>query len=191
MARSRNRRETNADHAETYREEARDLYIRSGAQKEIDKHTLREALAKANRALLLAPDDYGTLVLIANICSDFGDTESDARAVECYDRAIMLRPDLPDAYADKASTLLQLQKAHDAVPLAEEAVRLSLVNGCEPDRLELTYMSLIEALIEERRFAEARSIIRQASEKCPSDLFAARVEEYRRWSTAEESKKDR
>jgi hypothetical protein len=78
VKRSRNRHKPIGAQVDMLGNNASDLYIRSYSKGEIDQRALREALIKAKRALLLSPDDYDNLILVARILSDFDDQESRA-----------------------------------------------------------------------------------------------------------------
>jgi len=92
--------------AEEYRMAASDLYGMSDVNPAVERSALRAARVKANRALMLDPKNYETLVLLGRIMSDFDDPDSVARALEFYDRAIQLCPENPDAYRDKSDVVL-------------------------------------------------------------------------------------
>jgi tetratricopeptide (TPR) repeat protein len=183
-----NRRKALRGKADIYWEEARDLYIRSYSRGKINQRGLRAAIVKANRAMLFNPRDYDATLLLGDIFSDLEDANSCGRAFDYYDRAISLRPDLPDAYENKARLLLQLDRPQDALPLARKAVSIALTHGYDPEYLDLTYSPLIEALIKQQEFSEARAAIRAATEKCASRRTAPAAKTFLEWILAEENK---
>lgn len=160
-------------------DDASDLYIRSYSKDEIDHGALREALIKAKRALLLAPDDYDNLILVARILGDFDDQESHAQSLKYYERAIALRPDFPAAYEERAQFLmywLEPPNPVEAERLARKALKLSLRDDEDPETLALTFSTLIGILETRRKFDETRRIIRQALRKCPTELMRGLAE---------------
>jgi cytochrome c-type biogenesis protein CcmH/NrfG len=174
--------------AETLREQARDLFVLSKTDTD-DSETLRRALTKAKRALLMDPSDYDAITLIGSICAELDDPESAKTASAYYDRALRLQPENPEAYASKAGLLLYvLSRPEEAEALAKTAVALSLRRREPVELLELHYITLVDALIARRRFTEARAVIRKALRKCPTKLMTATAETSLKQIADEENK---
>jgi tetratricopeptide (TPR) repeat protein len=140
---------------------------------------VRSALIKTKRALLLKPDDYDNLNLLANILLEFDDPESEAQALRYYDKAIALRPELPDAYEGKAQYLMTWRKPPDpaeAERLARKALKLALRRIEDPEILTLKFSTLIDILEGRRKFEQARTVLRFALRKCPTELMRCLAE---------------
>jgi len=160
-----------------YHQRASRLFTSSRLSQPEYNKTLREALVNAQRSLMLDPDNYDTLVLIGEIYFDIGDDSSIHRALECYDRAIGLCPDRPDAYAGKANLMLyDFDAPDDAELLARKALRLSQKTGEDPELLEMNYICLLNVLEARGKLGAARWLIRQALNKNPSDFMQEMAE---------------
>jgi tetratricopeptide (TPR) repeat protein len=170
---SRSARQSTKARAATLCQEATDLFILSKIDSG-DSQTLRRALMKARRALILDPSNYDALTLMGSIYAELEDEpDSVQKAFEYYDRALRLEPKNPHAFGSKAALLLYvLDRPSEAQPLAETAVALSVQKRDPPDVLELNYITLVDALIARRRFAQARASIREALRRCRTTLMA-------------------
>ncbi|HEY6299942.1 MAG TPA: hypothetical protein VIW95_09920 [Candidatus Binatus sp.] len=153
-----------------------------------DEANVRSALISAKRALLLDPSNYEAIVLIGDLYGDSDDARSTSLALEYYDRAIQIDPEAPDAYASKAGLLLyDLNRPHEAEPLAQRALALSIRNRDTVTQLELTYLLLIDIFLAQKRFWKARAIIREALRKCPGTFMDAVAKNARKEIEAEKS----
>jgi tetratricopeptide (TPR) repeat protein len=156
--------------ADEYLDRASDLYIFGEDNRAA---VFREALAIAKRSLLLDPRNYKILVLIGDIISDIDDTRSIDQALRYYNQAIALRPECPDAYQSKAGLLMfWLNRPEEAERHARKALALSLRSGEGSEGLEFSYASLIDILVERKKFARARWYIRRALRDCPSEFMS-------------------
>jgi tetratricopeptide (TPR) repeat protein len=138
---------------------------------------LRNAEIKVKRALLLDPESYESLVLLAEVCLDYDDEEKTAEAVRYLERAIELSADKPDAYDSLAHALFyHRNKPEEGESCARKALSLSKESGEETQFLELRYMTLIDILVLRQKYAEARWIIKRALRDCPTDFMKGAVE---------------
>jgi tetratricopeptide (TPR) repeat protein len=159
--------------AEEYLQRATDLFIFSEDSRPA---LLREALAIARRSLLLDQRNYETLVLLGDIISDIDDPNYIDQALHYYNQAIALRPECPEAYRSKAGLLMfWLNEPEEAEQLARRALTLSLRSGEASKDLQFCYGSLIDILVERKKFAPARWYIRRALRDCPSELMSDMV----------------
>jgi len=163
------RRPPNRKKADDYRAEAFDLYFTEEVP--ADEAKLREALIKAKRSVLLDPG-YENLTMIASILGEYDDAESNRRAVEYCDRAITLEPGNPDAYASKASLLSRIPgRLPEAEQAARTSIALSLVQNDSIDTIELEFSSLVDILIDQRKYTTARAAIRLALRHSQSEFL--------------------
>lgn len=158
------------DKSLAYQEEASNLFVFSDPPKERKK--LAAALVSAKRSLLIDPANYETLTLVGDIYSAIGDKQSARQALQYYDRAIALKPNLADAYSGKADLLMfQFDLPDDAERLARKALALSRINHEEGELLELRYITLLGILESRGKHNAARWLIRQALRNNPSDTM--------------------
>ncbi|HUA33349.1 MAG TPA: tetratricopeptide repeat protein [Candidatus Binataceae bacterium] len=141
---------------------------------------MREAIARARRALLLDPSNYDALVLLGTIYSDFDDEKSLAEALQAYDPAIGLEPGRFDAYLEKADLFMDQKRHSEALPLAKKGFELALRDESDPYLLALEYMTWIRALFENKRFKEARRAIQDALQACPGKLMSSSADDWLR-----------
>lgn len=117
---------------------------------------LSRKLVRAERILRTilskCPCDYDALVLLGDICADFGRTD----AVLYYKRAIATRPDDPTAYLMCANALLDKGRARKAEQFSRKALwfsgRLEKLNRLTS---ELAFDTLVNALITQNKYREA------------------------------------
>jgi tetratricopeptide (TPR) repeat protein len=160
--------------AESYLDRARELFGFSNLKPGL----LRPALIAARKSLMMDPQSYDTLVLLGSIYLDFDDRKSTAQALRYYNRAIALRPQSPDGYDAKAGLLMYwLHRSEEAERLARKAVALSVRTGEATEFLELRYTTLIDILIGQRKYAQARWLIRRALRDCPTEFMRDMVEQ--------------
>jgi tetratricopeptide (TPR) repeat protein len=161
---SRNKRK-----ADDYRAEAFDLYFTEDLP--ADQEKLHKALVNARRAVLLDPS-YENLAMVASILGEYDDIESIHQALEYCDRAIRLEPIRPDAYASKAGLLSGFsERLAEAEFAARTAIGLSLAQNDSLEILELEFSTLIEILIDERKYKTARAAIRLGLRYSQSQLM--------------------
>ena len=157
--------------AEEYLKEARELFTFSmkGTPLQTDFSMLRAARAKARKALLLDPSNYQAVLLLAHILADCDDRASSEEALRYYDVAVSLHPEDPEPCDGKASVLLfDLDRPAEAEHFARQAISRALRQR-DADSLEMTYTTLIAALMEQGKSAEARRALREAERRCPTE----------------------
>ncbi len=160
-----------------YHERASDLFIASDPNKPGARKTLREALVNANRALLLKPEDYDTLVLKGKIFFALGDRLSIRQAQECYNRAIAAYPENSDAYSGKADLLMyDLDSPEEAESMARKALSLAQRDHEDPDLVEMKYLGLLDILEGRGKLREAKWLLRQALRNHPSEMMKEMAE---------------
>jgi pentatricopeptide repeat protein len=168
-----------ATRLQEYIEEATDLYTFSmkGEPLATDEAMLRAAQVKARRALLLDPSNYDATLLLGQILADYDDDpKSSEEALLYYDRAMSLEPDNPEPYDGKASVLLwDLKQPAEAEQFARQAIALASRRRRDVSLLEMTYSTLIAALMEQGKFTEAREAMRQARQRCPTESMRALI----------------
>lgn len=136
------------------------------------RRELRNAAAKAKRALLLDPENYEALVLLGNIYLALDGEEAIAEALRYLDQAIALQPGEADAYDSKAHALMYyVDRPEEAERYARKAVSLAKTTAEDPEFLKLYYMTLIDILILRKKYGKARWMIRRAIRDCPGGLM--------------------
>ena len=70
-----------------------------------------------------------------------------------------------------------LHRSEEAERLARKAVALSVRTGEATEFLELRYTTLIDILIGQRKYAQARWLIRRALRDCPTEFMRDMVEQ--------------
>jgi len=172
MTKPPQRRRAVKEALEAYRARASELYVWSDADSPNEKKELLKALVAAKRSLLIDPKNYKTYVLIANICASLDSRETVHDALDFYNRAIAVNPDLPDAYAGKADLLMyHLRRPAQAEELSRRALKSSLRAKEPTELLELRFIGLSGILESREKFADARSVIRQALRHSKSEFI--------------------
>ena len=168
-----------ATRVQDYLDGARELFIFSmkGEPLTTDVSMLRAAEVKARRALLLDPSSYDAVLLLGDILADYDDDlKSSKEALRYYDLAMRMEPDDPEPYHGKAGVLLwDLKQPVAAEQFARQAIALNSRRRRDVFLLEITYSTLIAALMEQRKFAEAREALRKAQWRCPTETMKALV----------------
>jgi pentatricopeptide repeat protein len=168
-----------ATRVQEYLDEARDLFIFSmkGELLTTDASMVKAAEVKTRRALLLDPLNYDAILLLGDILADYDDDlKSSEEALRYYDLAISMEPDDPEPYHGKASALLwELKRPAEAERYARQAIALNSRRQRDASLLEMTYSTLVGALMEQGNFAEAREALRKAQWRCPTETMKALV----------------
>jgi tetratricopeptide (TPR) repeat protein len=182
----RSNRLTTAKQAELFLDQARRLFIGRMTEKGFVDTDLRGALVSVKRALILKPDDYDALILMADILGELAELDDSPgalkQAIELYDKAISLEPGHPDGYSAKARSLLSAGKAAMGEIEAREAWKLVMSNtagvelkeGDVQDACQL----LADALIELKKPEEALAILRDGLEHQHSESMAEMLDNY-------------
>lgn len=164
--------------AQHYLDRGRELFGMSGPDPSDEQRDLRLALVQAKRALLLDPANYGATVLMGEILQDIDTPDSLAQALELYDKAIALNPSSADAYAVKAELLIyHLNQPIEAERLARKALAIAKQTHEPLEFLESRYSTLIDILVERRKVAQARWMVKRALHDCPTDSMKSMVEQ--------------
>jgi pentatricopeptide repeat protein len=162
-----------ATRAQKYVEEASDLFAFSmqGEPLATDETMLKAAEVKARRALLLDPSNYDAAVLLGHILADYDDDpKASEAAILYYDLAMHLEPDHPEPYDGNASVLLwDLKQPAEAEVFARQAIALTSQRQRDIDSIEVTYSTLIAALMEQGKFVDAREAMGEAEHRCPTE----------------------
>jgi tetratricopeptide (TPR) repeat protein len=173
MSKRKVQRLERSDRVEKFLDDARTLLGFADSETAAGKRDLRDAEIKAKKGLLLDPENYELLVLLAHIHLD---RDEFTEGLRYLDQAIALAPDQARAYDSKAQVLIDyLDKPVEAESCARKALSLSKKTGEEPEFLEFRYSTLIDILVARKKYAEARWIVKRALRDCPSDFMKIAV----------------
>jgi tetratricopeptide (TPR) repeat protein len=137
--------------SEYWKDTARTLYLSR-------RHD--EAKAAIERALSIDPRNYDALLFAATILLEMDEDES--VILPLYDRAIEVRPDDAEAYAEKAEALANENHHKDALPIARKALELFQEEEDEfTERAEFIYESILGVLYQSGLVDEARELLRK------------------------------
>ncbi|MFZ0680598.1 hypothetical protein [Candidatus Binatus sp.] len=167
------------ERVQEYLDGARDLFMFSmkGEPLTTDVSMVKAAEVKVRRALLLDPSSYDAILLLGDILADYDDDlKSSEEAIRWYDLAMSMEPDDPEPYHGKAGVLFwDLKQPGAAEQFARQAIALNCRRRRDVFLLEMAYSTLIAALMEQRKFAEAREALRKAQWRCPTESMKALV----------------
>jgi tetratricopeptide (TPR) repeat protein len=119
-----------------------------------------EAKTAVERALSIDPDNYDVLLLATAILEAMDADISDI--LPFYDRAIEVRPDNAEAYAQKAEALANENHHQDALPIARKALELFHEEEDEfTERAEFIYEAILGVLYQSGHIEEARDLLKK------------------------------
>ncbi len=131
-----------------------------------------EAKTAVERALSIDPDNYDALLLTTAILEAMDADISDA--LPFYDRAIEVRPDDAEAYAQKAEALANENHQQDALPIARKALELFQEEEDEfTKRAEFIYDEILGVLYQSGHIEEARDLLRKDKRATDSGIGSA------------------
>jgi tetratricopeptide (TPR) repeat protein len=146
---------------------------------QIAARRLDQACDSCRQALQRYPEDVNILGLLGATLGDQGEFEE---AEKVLNQVIDLAPTFAKPYEDLGTLLLQCERAQDAIPLLEKAIRLD-------PRLEAAHFQLGKALAREGRGKEADEAFERSFELSPVRGMMARAAEHHREGRLEEAEK--
>jgi tetratricopeptide (TPR) repeat protein len=179
----RSNRSTTTKQAGLYLDEALKLFVGQATQTGFVDTNLRRALVSVKRALILPPDNYDALILMADILGELNDSpDSLIEATELYDKAISLQPKNPKGYSAKASTLLDAGRADLGEIEARKVWKLIVQNTAslelEEGDIKDACQLLADSLIELKKPKEAIAVLRDGLEHEPTEAMANMLNNY-------------
>jgi tetratricopeptide (TPR) repeat protein len=155
--------------AERYIARARELYVGAPGETGFVNYDLSKALINAKRAIILDPNNYAALVLLGKIVGEQDESENGLRtALDYYDKAISVNPNIPDAYQAKGIALFDAQKFRLALEPNWRAWRLTRSDpNSIPFDIEVASIYLRDTLVKLGRWRFARNVLESALGQIP------------------------
>lgn len=154
----------------------------------LDEGRPAEALEHAEAALEIQPEHVQSLVLAAAVYTfqgkelGLGIDVSSRAALNCYERALAVEPELAEAWSGKAFLLLRLDRPEEALAAADCGLA-ALTHPVGPDMddpevqvkiAENLFSNKIRALLAIGRKDEARQALSDGFEHCPQSEYLTR-----------------
>ncbi len=178
-------RSTTTEQAGLYLDEALKLFVGRATKTGFVDTNLSGALVCVKRALIVQPDNYDALILMADILGELNESpDALSQAIELYDRAIALQPNNPEGISAKARTLLDAGKAESGEIEARKAWQLVMQNTAsvelEEGDVQDACQLLADSLIELKKPKEAIAILRDALEHEHTESMVNMLNNYTR-----------
>lgn len=149
------------------------MYLYQYAMMERDTSYLPDIERLLKRTAEKTPKDYELIVTLGNVIFDMGEGDSKkySEAREWYQKALAIKIDDPDVYADLGRTFYYSKPSEPEKAIAEYRKALAI-----NPKHELTLQSLSEALIAVKKYDEAQKRIEELKTVNPSNQALTSLE---------------